>query len=160
MVPPKGFKHSEETKRKIGLNGFHYGMKGKIHTEETKRKISQKLKGRVVSETTKKLHSEAHLGKKMVFSDIDKWKSNKSVATKGKINLRDKNGNWDGGRWKTSEGYIRLWVGTNKYPFEHRIIMEEFLKRKLEKHEYIHHINGIKDDNRLENLKVVKMKTH
>ena len=38
--------HTEETKRKIGLNGFHYGMKGKIHSEETKRKMSLARKGK------------------------------------------------------------------------------------------------------------------
>ena len=40
-----GYKHTEDAKRKIGLNGFHYGMKGKKHTEETKNKISMSNKG-------------------------------------------------------------------------------------------------------------------
>lgn len=33
----KGKKLSEETKRKIGLNGFHFGMLGKHHSEEWRR---------------------------------------------------------------------------------------------------------------------------
>lgn len=36
---------SEETKRKISLNGFHFGMKGKKHNAETKRKMSLSHKG-------------------------------------------------------------------------------------------------------------------
>lgn len=41
----KGAKLSEETKRKIGLNGFHYGMLGKKHNDSTKQKLSTIRKG-------------------------------------------------------------------------------------------------------------------
>lgn len=41
----KGKKLSAETKRKIGLNGYHYGMLGKHMSEEVKRKMSISHKG-------------------------------------------------------------------------------------------------------------------
>lgn len=41
-----------------------------------------------------------------------------------------------------------------KYPIykQHRIILEDYLGRKLLSTEHIHHINKIKDDNRIENF--------
>ena len=70
------------------------------------------------------------------------------------------NGNWRGGRYKRAAGYIRVVVNPNKTMLEHRHVMELHLGRKLERHEHVHHINGIRDDNRTENLRIISPKLH
>ncbi len=40
-MPSGIYTRTEETKRKIGLNGFHYGMLGRHHSLKTKIKLSE-----------------------------------------------------------------------------------------------------------------------
>jgi len=82
----------------------------------------------------------------------------------------DKNPCWRGGRRKTLDGYIKvlLPIGDPFYPMtdqegyvrEHRLVVAQRLGRCLLSSEKVHHINGIRDDNRDENLKLVSPADH
>jgi len=73
---------------------------------------------------------------------------------------------WKGGIHKDRFGYIQIWKPEHPnakiggYIHEHRLVMSESLGRPLESWEFVHHRNGIKDDNRLENLELLVQKVH
>src|SRR3990167_3155701 len=73
----------------------------------------------------------------------------------------NKNPHWKGGKSVKVDGYVLIRLPThprvmsNGYYLEHRYVMEQKLGRILGKYEHIHHLNGIKDDNRPENLELI-----
>lgn len=64
------------------------------------------------------------------------------------------NPHWKGGSTRHRKGYIYLWHPERGYVFAHILVMEEKLGRRLFPNENVHHKNGVKDDNRPENLEL------
>jgi len=73
---------------------------------------------------------------------------------------RSWNGNWKGGRTYHTNGYVIVRTRSHPrarrsgYVFEHILVMETSLGRHLYPDETVHHKNGVKDDNRPENLEL------
>jgi hypothetical protein len=71
--------------------------------------------------------------------------------------------NWRGGEVLIAKGYAAVRIGddhpfaemrTNGYVLKHRLVMAEHLGRPLRSDETVHHKNGDRLDNRLENLQL------
>lgn len=71
----------------------------------------------------------------------------------------DKSRLWKGGITIDHGGYRLITINKEQIK-EHRYVMEQFLERKLKPTEIIHHINGVKTDNRIENLVLTNQSEH
>ncbi len=80
---------------------------------------------------------------------------------------REANSNWRGGRSVTEHGYILLRVGVEHhladvrgYAYEHRVVAEQVMGRHLRSGEIAHHKNGIRSDNRPQNIEIIDGISH
>ena len=123
-------------------------------------------------------HLTPELKKKFLEGGIKYWETHKrpkefgehiGEIQRGKFGEQARR--WKGGKHIDKVGYV--WISTPElrprdkaghqhriYAKEHRLVMEKHLDRKLEKFETIHHKNGIKSDNRIENLDIVIRQKH
>ena len=150
----KGFKHSEESKLKMGI-----AWKGQHHTIETIEKLrkvnlgkNNPQYGKSPSKKTRKKLSKANRGYKHTEEALKKMRA---------ANKREKNPAWRGGK-ANFRRYIIIHSPNHPYKnfygyvYEHRLIVESKIGRYLKSKEVVHHINRIRDDNRPENLMAFK----
>ena len=84
--------------------------------------------------------------------------SNIEIRHRDYYSQGERNSNWKRGFNITKDGYKRL--NSAKNLMEHRMVMENFLKRKIYRNEHVHHLNGNKLDNRIENLVLLTANIH
>ena len=94
-------------------------------------------------------------------SPSKKCMDNMVKAHKGKKGYKNK-----GGRIINKQGYVQLWkpenpnASKNGYVLEHRYVMSNYIGRPLYSFEDVHHKNGDKTDNRIENLELLTKSEH
>jgi hypothetical protein len=144
MGRPVGYKHSKETKDKMSKS------------KKGKRPIcagwNRRLKGFVNSGSFQKNHKQLNTGRT--------WIKNGQFS-------KEKHPNWKGGKYYSKySGYVFVlcpehpFADTRGYIREHRLVVEKYLGRYLDKNEVVHHINGIKNDNELKNLYLFTSSEH
>lgn len=88
-------------------------------------------------------------------------KLNRSLVRKG-----DKGSNWKGGRRMTTKGYVSILMPEHEradrcgYVLEHIYVFEKESGIKVPPNCCVHHLNGNKTDNRIENLCLMTHKAH
>jgi hypothetical protein len=90
------------------------------------------------------------IGKKFIRSD----------ETKKKISIARLNCKSTKGTRITTNGYVEYTTGGNKGRSVHVVCMERHIGRRINKNEQVHHINGVKTDNSIENLQLMTINEH
>jgi hypothetical protein len=106
-------------------------MSGKHHSVKTKQEISRK-----------------RLSLNIVGAKCHKWKGGLKQMGSGYVGIK-----------LHPDDFFYPMTGKAGYVMEHRLVMAKHLNRCLLKWEIVHHKNGIRSDNRLENLSLVKCQT-
>ena len=78
----------------------------------------------------------------------------------------ERNARWKGGKHKVGLGYYKIYTPDNPradkggYVYEHILVWEQVHNKPLPKGWVVHHLNGIKDDNRPRNLIALPKLSH
>lgn len=157
---------SEETRLKISLS-----KKGKPSTSSTKFKPGDHPSPKT---EYKRGHTPHHANTRKYQSFACKGCKTKCIRylppsrkpyqfcsdkCKGRFKVGQKHHNWKGGNALVG-GYNYIWLSPDKREYEHRVVAEKVMGRKLKTTETVHHINAIKNDNVNNNLLICETGYH
>lgn len=147
--------------RAIGVRTYYEQYPVKYHWTE---KLDSKIKALYNSGLgTKRIAERVHISAGSIYHRLKLLgivMRNHSQALSGEISP-----NWRGGRFIDKRGYVRVWneghlTKGSKYIAEHILVWEKVNGKPLPKGYIIHHLNGIKSDNRPCNLAAMSSKRH
>lgn len=118
--------------------------------------------GQHFTKTSNHMGGKRHFCNKQCFWNFRKGKD---YGIFSKL-TREKHPKWKGGRITSTTGYVMLYMPKHPsadkkgYVAEHRFVIEQSLGVTLNRSSVVHHINGNRSDNRLENLQLTNGIAH
>ena len=174
LICDKIFKPTHKTTRYCSKRCQHESMRGKKRSPESIAKSKEfyaKRRGVIITkEKFEHLYWEQGRSVPWIAKEIQCNRSNlyqyirrmgfKIRTRKEAIGEGENHHCWRGGKTTSKDGYVTFSATNKKGQAEHRVIVENVLGRKLKSNEVVHHINGIRDDNRNSNLLVCTRSYH